>query len=146
MADQPSIAQLVKDIQTDVSGIVHDELALAKAEMAEQGKRVGKGAGLLGVGGYLAFVASLLLFVAISLWSGYGFVQCFGMDPLFSICLGFTCAGVFFLIIGGLFALAGKGKVHFEGPTKALDSQAKFKSAVKDGVAAGKARSTGKAG
>jgi Putative Actinobacterial Holin-X, holin superfamily III len=64
-----STAELVKDLSRDISQLVREELALAKAEMAEKGRKAGVGAGMLSgaavlalaaVGGSMAFFILLL--------------------------------------------------------------------------------------
>jgi hypothetical protein len=64
-----STAELVKDLTREVSQLVREELALAKAEMSQKGKKAGVGAGLLSgaavlalaaVGGSMAFLILLL--------------------------------------------------------------------------------------
>jgi uncharacterized membrane protein YqjE len=49
-----STGELVTRLSEQVSTLVRDELALARAELTEKGKRAGTGAGLLGGGGVLA--------------------------------------------------------------------------------------------
>jgi len=51
--DEP-VSELVKDLSREVSTLVHQEIALAKAEMAEKGKKAGIGAGMLGGAGVFA--------------------------------------------------------------------------------------------
>jgi hypothetical protein len=60
--EQASTADLVREAAGQISRLVRDELALAKTEMAEKGKRAGLGAGFLGGGGIVALygVAALL--------------------------------------------------------------------------------------
>jgi hypothetical protein len=64
-----STAELVKELSREVSELVRQELALAKAEMTQKGKKAGLGAGLLSgaavlglaaVGGSMAFFILLL--------------------------------------------------------------------------------------
>jgi uncharacterized membrane protein YqjE len=66
---QASTAELVRDAAEQISRLVRDELALAKAEMTEKGKRAGVGAGLFGGGGLIALygVAGLLTTVVLAL-------------------------------------------------------------------------------
>jgi uncharacterized membrane protein YqjE len=52
-ADQ-STAELVQRASEQISRLVRDEIALAKAELAEKGKHAGIGIGLFGGGGVLA--------------------------------------------------------------------------------------------
>jgi uncharacterized membrane protein YqjE len=52
-----SIAELVKDLATETSTLVRQEIDLAKAEMTDRGKRAGKGAGMLAAGVVVALLA-----------------------------------------------------------------------------------------
>jgi hypothetical protein len=68
-APKPSTDELVRQAAEQISRLVRDELALAKAEMTQKGKRAGVGAGLLGGGGVVALygVAALLTAVVLAL-------------------------------------------------------------------------------
>jgi Putative Actinobacterial Holin-X, holin superfamily III len=64
-----STAELVKELSREVSQLVHEEIALAKAEMTQKGKQAGIGAGMLSgamvlalaaVGGSMAFFILVL--------------------------------------------------------------------------------------
>jgi putative superfamily III holin-X len=64
-----STAELVKDLSRDISQLVREEIALAKAEMTEKGRKAGAGAGMLSgaavlglaaVGGSMAFFILVL--------------------------------------------------------------------------------------
>jgi Flp pilus assembly protein TadB len=64
-----SVAELVKDLSRDVSTLLHEEIALARAEMTEKGRRAGMGAGMFGaatafglvtLGGSMATIVILL--------------------------------------------------------------------------------------
>ena len=52
-----STGDLVKDLSQQVTELVREELALAKAEMAEKGRKAGPGAGMLGGAGVAALAA-----------------------------------------------------------------------------------------
>jgi uncharacterized membrane protein YqjE len=52
-----SIGELVKELATETSTLVRQEIDLAKAEMTDRGKRAGKGAGMLGAGAVVALLA-----------------------------------------------------------------------------------------
>ncbi|GLI03748.1 hypothetical protein Pa4123_90280 [Phytohabitans aurantiacus] len=52
---EQSTGELVQRASEQISRLVRDELALAKAELAEKGKHAGLGIGLFGGGGALAF-------------------------------------------------------------------------------------------
>ena len=53
-----STAELVKELSREVSELVHEEIALARAEMTEKGKRAGVGAGMLSGAVVLALAAT----------------------------------------------------------------------------------------
>lgn len=56
---QMSVGQLVGQVTTDLSTLMRQEFALAKAELTEEAKKAGKGAGALGAAGYLGYLASI---------------------------------------------------------------------------------------
>jgi Flp pilus assembly protein TadB len=70
---EQSVAELVQRATEQVSKLVRDELALARAELAQKGKHAGIGVGLFGGGGALAFyglgalVATAILALALVL-------------------------------------------------------------------------------
>jgi len=61
-----SVGTLIADLSADLSTLVRQEIALAKVEMTEKGKVIGKGAGLLAGAGVIglavlgAFTATLI--------------------------------------------------------------------------------------
>ena len=54
--DERTIGQLVADATHDVSTIVRNEIALAKAEITTDAKAAGKGAGMLAAAAFLALL------------------------------------------------------------------------------------------
>ncbi|HEX5557255.1 MAG TPA: phage holin family protein [Gaiellales bacterium] len=71
-----STAELVKDLSREVSELVRQEIALARAEMMEKGRKAGRGAGMLSgaavlglaaVGGSMATLI-LLLDLVLPAW------------------------------------------------------------------------------
>ena len=68
--DGRSIGAVLADITANISTLLRQEVALAKAEVRQSGTQAGKGIGLLvgaGVAGLL-----LLVFVSVSAWWGLG--------------------------------------------------------------------------
>ena len=76
---QRTIGQLVADATHDVQGLVKSEIALAKAEVQQGAKVLGKGAGLLAGAGFVALLGLIFLFhtlaqviaIWIPAWAGY---------------------------------------------------------------------------
>jgi polyferredoxin len=74
-----TLGQLVADATEDISTIVRNEIALAKAELTTDAKKAGKGAGLLAGAAFVALLGVIFLFHTIAqvldlwlpLWAGY---------------------------------------------------------------------------
>jgi hypothetical protein len=63
-----SIGALISDISSDLSTLMRQEVALAKAEVKDSATKAGKGAGMLGGAGYAGHF--VLLFLSLALWMG----------------------------------------------------------------------------
>jgi len=98
---EQSTAELVQTASEQISRLVKDELALAKAELAEKGKHAGIGIGLFGAGGVFVFygvgaaIATLIIVFALFL-------------PLWLAALIWT---VVLFLAAGILALFGKNQV-----------------------------------
>lgn len=98
---EQSTAELVQRASEQISRLVRDELALAKAELAEKGKHAGIGIGLFGTSGVLglygigATIATLIIVFDIFL-------------PLWLAALIWT---VVLFAVAGVLALVGKKQV-----------------------------------
>lgn len=97
-----STAELVSQLSEQVTTLVRDELALARIELTEKGKKAGKGAGLLGGAGVIALYGLGALFVtagaALSL-----------VMPVWAAAL---IVSVVLLAGAGVAAIAGKREVQ----------------------------------
>lgn len=102
----PPVAELVKRLSEQTSRLAHQEVELAKAELAIKGKRFGIGAGMFGGAGLFGFfalgaltaAAILALSLAVAGWLA-----------------ALIVAGVLGLI-AGMVALMGTRKVIQAGP------------------------------
>lgn len=63
-----SIGALIGDISADLSTLMRQEVALAKAEVKDSATKAGKGAGMLGGAGYAGHF--VVLFLSLALWMG----------------------------------------------------------------------------
>jgi len=119
LSDQ-STAELVQLASEQITRLVRDELALAKAELAEKGKRAGVGAGLFGGGGVFAIygvgamVATLIIVFDLFL-------------PLWLAALIVT---VFMFAVAGILMLLGKTQVTKAVPPEPTEAVAGFKADV----------------
>jgi uncharacterized membrane protein YqjE len=97
---QRPAGELVKDLSTQVSTLVRQELELAKVELTEKGKQAGIGAGMFGGAGLLALygvgalvaTAILALATAVDGW------------------LAALIVAVVLLAVAGVLALLGKAR------------------------------------
>lgn len=120
-----TLGQLVADATADVQEIVRAEIALAKAELAQDAKRGGVAAGMFGAAGYLALLASIVLTIAV----GYGLVA-LGLSPW----VAFLVLGVALLLLAGLLALVGRSQIRkVRPPERAIRSTRQTIAAVKPG-------------
>lgn len=63
-----SIGALISDISADLSTLMRQEVALAKAEVKDSATKAGKGAGMLAGAGYAGHF--VVLFLSLALWIG----------------------------------------------------------------------------
>ena len=109
VADQ-STAELVQRASEQVSRLVKDEIALAKAELAEKGKHAGIGAGLFGAGGVLALYGIGALIATLIIV----------FDLFLPLWLAALIIATSLFLIAGILALIGKSQV-----TKAVPPEPK---------------------
>ncbi|MGW1022657.1 phage holin family protein [Streptomyces sp. NPDC002577] len=101
-----SVGELVSRATAQLSTLVRQEMRLATAELAYKGKRAGRGGGLLGAAGALAYVgvmalaatAAAALSLALPVWAS-----------------ALIIAGVLF-VIAGVLALIGRGQLRGAAP------------------------------
>lgn len=138
MAEQPDIAEVIRNIQADVTTIVKGELELAKAELMPQAKAAGIGAGLFGGAAYFGLTGAMLLFCGLSFWMSLCFQDWFALDLLAALAWGFATIAVVFFLIAGVLALIGKGRMEqVSGPEVTVASAEASVAAVKGAVEQG---------
>jgi hypothetical protein len=102
-----SLGDLAKQLSEQTTTLVRQELALARAEMQEKGKRFGLGGGLLGAGGLLGLYALGVLVAAVVLV----LIEA-GIDAWLSALI----VAVGLALIAGALALAGRKQVQEATP------------------------------
>ena len=137
MADQTDIAEVIKNIQADVTAIVRGELELAKAELMPQAKAAGIGAGLFTRAAVIGLTGLTVLLLGFSFWLSFGFQTWFALDILPSLAWGFATIAVLFFLVAGVAALIGKNQLKFTGAKETAASTDATVAAVKGAVAAG---------
>jgi len=128
-----STSELVQRASEQLTRLVRDEIALAKAELAEKGKHAGIGMGLFGGGGVLALygvgasIATLIIVLDLFL-------------PLWLAALIVTVA---LFVVAGILALLGKNQVTKATPPEPQEAVASVKAdvdEVKQAVKVGRSR------
>jgi uncharacterized membrane protein YqjE len=63
--EQRSLGQILKELSSETSTLLRQEVDLAKTEMSEKASRVGSNLGSVAVGGAVAFLGALALLTAV---------------------------------------------------------------------------------
>ncbi|MDQ1058190.1 putative membrane protein YqjE [Arthrobacter globiformis] len=105
-AKEQPVAELLTQLSQQTSRLVRDELRLAQAELKEKGRHAGRGAGLFGAAGFLAFFGAAALITTIIL----------ALSLLLPAWLSALIVSVVLLIAAGIAALVGKKEVNQVGP------------------------------
>lgn len=104
--EQKSTADLLRDLSSELTTLIHQEVALAKTELTEKTKKVGVGAGMFGaaaVAGLLA--AGALVTAAIA-----------GLSTALSVWLSALIVGGVLLAVAGILALTGGNELGQGSP------------------------------
>ena len=101
IAPERSLGELVQLATKDLSLLVSQEIALAKAEIKREATAAGKGAGLFGGAGFTGLFALLFLSVALA----------FAIGKPTTLGVGFLIVGLLYLVVAAVLALLGKKQV-----------------------------------
>jgi uncharacterized membrane protein YqjE len=101
-----STSELVQRASEQISTLVRDEIALAKAELTEKGKHAGIGAGLFGGGGVLALYGLGTLITTLIVV----------LDLFLPLWLAALIVTVVLFAVAGVLALLGKKQVKQAAP------------------------------
>jgi uncharacterized membrane protein YqjE len=100
------VGELLKELSTQTSTLVRQELELAKAEMAEKGKQAGLGAGMFGGAGLFGLLAlGALTTCAIA-----------ALATAMDLWLAALIVTVVYAVIAGVLALVGRQKTREATP------------------------------
>ncbi|MGI8536052.1 MAG: phage holin family protein [Mycobacteriales bacterium] len=103
-----SLGELVATATSDFSALLHQEVALAKAEIKREVVAAGKGAGLFSGAGVTGLLAVVFLSTALA----YGIAGL--LDT--SVGWGFFVVGLLYLAVAGVLGLLGKKQIGAVGP------------------------------
>jgi hypothetical protein len=115
-----SVAELLGDLSKQITTLVQQELALAKAELGQKGRRVGTGAGLFGGAGIVAVLGlGVLAAAAVA-----------GLANLLTVWAAALIVGGVLLAVAGMLALIGKNEVTAGVPPTPTQTVASSKEDV----------------
>lgn len=121
-ADGRSIGEVLGDVTRNISTLLQQEVALAKAEATQAGTRAGKGIGMFAG----AAVAGLLFLVFLSLSAMWGLGGYIGQEWSSLI------VAVVWVIVAVILALAGKKEFErIRGLPQTTDTVGKIPNALK---------------
>jgi uncharacterized membrane protein YqjE len=103
---EKSIGELVSQLSSETSTLIKQEMALARAELTEQGKRAGTGAGMLGgagVAGLLTLGSLTAMIIAL-------------LDTAMDLWLAALIVTVVWAAVAGVLALQGRNKIKEATP------------------------------
>lgn len=96
-----STADLLKDLSNELTTLIHQEVALAKTELAEKGKKLGAGAGMFGGAAVFGLLgAGALVAAAIA-----------GIATALSVWLSALIVGGALVLVAGVLSLTGRSEV-----------------------------------
>src|SRR3954447_3624827 len=114
LRDRP-VGELLKELSTQTTTLVRQELELAKAEMAEKGKQAGLGAGMFGGAGLFGVLALAALTTCVIA----------ALATAMDVWLAALIVAVVYAGVAAVLALAGKRKTREAvppAPEQAIES------------------------
>jgi hypothetical protein len=102
-----SLGSLISQITNDVSTLMRQEFALAKAELKEEAVKAGKGAGLLGGAGFLGYL--------VAIFASLTFM--YVLDTFLALWLSALIVTLVYAAAAAVLALKGKQQLQKVDPT-----------------------------
>jgi hypothetical protein len=104
--EKASVGELLGDVSRDLSTLLRQELALAKAELKQEAGKAGKSAGMLGGAGFAGYM--VLLFLSFALWWALANVMDEGLAAL--------VVAVVWAVAGGVLYAVGRRRLREVNP------------------------------
>jgi len=100
------LPELLKQLSEQTTGLVRQELELAKAELTQKGKQAGAGAGLFGAAGAIGFLALAALTTCFIL----------ALNAVMPAWLAALLVAVVYGVVAAVLAMRGRAKVKQATP------------------------------
>ncbi|MEL5989820.1 phage holin family protein [Microbacterium phosphatis] len=121
-AASTSLGDLLGEVTQDLSVLIRQEIALAKAELKDSATKAGTGAGLMGGAGYGALMA--VFFLSVALWWGLGQLVGLGWSAVIVALIWAAIAAV-------LFVMGRKQIKEVKGAPRTVETLGKIPDALK---------------
>lgn len=117
-----SLGDLLGEVSRDLSTLMRQELALARAELRETATKSAKGAGIMGAAGYAALMA--VFFLSVALWWALGSLVGRGWS-------GVVVAVIWAIVALILFVVGRSQLKQVEGMPQTVDTVKEIPEALK---------------
>ena len=125
-AEELSLGKLVVSATRDISGLVRDEVALAKAELRDDVKALARGSGLFAAAAFCA----VMLVIMLSAAAAYG-LAALGLHAGWAFLI---IAGAYLLICGILALIGVKQVKKVSPPERTIETTKESVAALKGGM------------
>jgi hypothetical protein len=102
-----SLGELFSHLTSDLSGLLRDEIDLAKVELKEEVSKAGKAGGMFGGASVAALLTALLL----------SFAAAWGLAEVMAAGWAFLIVGVLWGLVAGFLYLQGRQQLQHVDPT-----------------------------
>ncbi|NHC15718.1 phage holin family protein [Motilibacter deserti] len=118
----PSLGELLGEVTKDLSTLMRQEVALAKAEVKQEASKAGKGAGMLGAAGFAGYM--VLLFLSITLlWA---------LDNVMDTSLAALIVAVIWAVVGAVLFVMGRAQMKkVRAPKQTMETVKEVPPALK---------------
>jgi len=118
-----SVGEMLGDISRDLSTLLRQELALAKAEIKQEATKAGKGAGMLGGAGFAGYM--VVLFLSFAAWWALANVMDEGLAALI--------VAVVWAVVAAVLYVTGRKKLRELNPVpeRTVDTLKQVPDAIK---------------
>ena len=104
--DDRTLGQVVSELGSDLTTLIKQEVALAKAELKDEVGKVGKGAGMLGGAGFAGWFVLLFLSLALT----------FLLDNWLPVEAAALITAALWAVIAAVLALVGRKELQHANP------------------------------
>jgi len=121
-----SVGELLGEVTRDLSTLMRQELALAKAEVRQEATKAARAGGMLGGAGFAGYM--VLLFASIAIWQGLAAVMASGWAALIVTVLWAAAGAVLFVL--------GRQRMREVNPKpeRTVETVSEVPGALKEGI------------